>query len=999
MKAARVAWSVAWAVAFLLTAGGLVAHVAAQEASGATPEVYIPESGEDRIVLIVNVPPPVWGEQTLRGKTYDTVSLPGWGHISQAGSPQLPLRRFLLGIPPEAEVRLTVRSGTPEVRGPYRLLPAPRLVPRPAPPDAAPWDTPPLFERHYEESRPYETDAFYPTAIARLAEIGMIRSRRIAAVEVTPLRYNPKNGLVEFYPRIEIELAFSYPHGRTQSHRLTAESPLYERILQDYLLNYDSARSWRGLPQAARSPQATAAQSGWPLPAPAYKIPITRTGLYQITYDRLAAAGLPVDTLDPRTLQMFLNGQEIAIQVIGQDDGVLDPDDYILFYGQSIRHKYTKENVYWLTYGRSKGRRMKEQPGQLPGKPTSLSNHGPNLPIPTAFTQHLRIEEDHKYQNKWPGDDWVDRWYWALTSSTPDDITATLTLRNLATETTTATLWASMWGYNADAVNPDHHVQFYVNGKYIGEHWWDGNIAVQWVQIAFPQSYLISGTNTLQVHVPGDTGAAADLVMFDRFELEFGHAYRADDNMLTFSQPPTGPLEYAVAGFRRADVQIYDVTLPTDTISIVSATVEAAAATYTVRFSSTAPTTKTYLLLTPDRRLAPARIISDSPSTLHDPTNGADYVLITHPDFTPAAETLAAYRSAQGLRTMVVDLTDVYDEFGYGLETPQAIHDFLRYAFERWEPPAPTYVLLLGDATFDPKDNYGLGDLNFIPTYLAAVDPWMRETAADNRYVTVSGDDRWPDMLIGRLPANSLEEANVMVAKTLAYERTMGGADWNNHLTFVAGEQPDPQGAGNFHDLSDDIVDHFVPGTYTVSKIYLGSIPGSTCVSGDECRQMLINTLNTTGTLFVNYIGHSARNYWSAHILDLPAVDLLTNDDRLPIMLPMTCLDGWYIYPGGYKSLSEGIVSAANGGAVASWAPAGLGVVEGHDRLNKGFLEAALTDGIRELGAAALAGKLRLYNTGSHLDQIDTYHVLGDPALRINLPPYRLFLPFLENSG
>ncbi len=52
------------------------------------------------------------------------------------------------------------------------------------------------------------------------------------------------------------------------------------------------------------------------------------------------------------------------------------------------------------------------------------------------------------------------------------------------------------------------------------------------------------------------------------------------------------------------------------------------------------------------------------------------------------------------------------------------------------------------------------------------------------------------------MPVNSLAEANEMVDKTIAYEQTQGGADWNQHLVFVAGEQPDPLGAGNFHDTA-----------------------------------------------------------------------------------------------------------------------------------------------------------------------------------------------------
>jgi hypothetical protein len=145
----------------------------------------------------------------------------------------------------------------------------------------------------------------------------------------------------------------------------------------------------------------------------------------------------------------------------------------------------------------------------------------------------------------------------------------------------------------------------------------------------------------------------------------------------------------------------------------------------------------------------------DQPSDLIHPANGADYLIITHQDFYTAVQPLANDRASRGLRVKMVKVQDVYDEFNFGLLDPQAIRDFLAYAYHNWQPPAPTFVLLVGDGTFDPL-NY-LGDLRpeFIPPYLADVDYWIGETAADNRYVSVSGDDFLPDMALGRLPVNT----------------------------------------------------------------------------------------------------------------------------------------------------------------------------------------------------------------------------------------------------
>ena len=65
----------------------------------------------------------------------------------------------------------------------------------------------------------------------------------------------------------------------------------------------------------------------------------------------------------------------------------------------------------------------------------------------------------------------------------------------------------------------------------------------------------------------------------------------------------------------------------------------------------------------------------------------------------------------------------------------------------------PRYVLLVGDGHYDFKNVTGTPQLNLIPPYLIPIDPWIGETAADNRYVSVDGTaDFMPDMAIGRIP-------------------------------------------------------------------------------------------------------------------------------------------------------------------------------------------------------------------------------------------------------
>jgi uncharacterized repeat protein (TIGR01451 family) len=708
---------------------------------------------------------------------------------------------------------------------------------------------------------------------------------------------------------------------------------------------------------------------------------VAQDGIYRLAYNDLEQAGIQMETVDPQTLQIFSKGDELAIRVEGEEDGEFNSGDYVLFYGQGLENKYADRNVYWLVYGVTVGRRMPTREGVAAG---------PVLPS-TDFTTQVQIEEDVRYMSLWPGDDSTDRWFWQplvvlSAEDPPPSHTVEIDLGHVSSEGMGALLRTVLKGHTATP----HLAEFYVNDVYIGDYHWYGMDTVEVAEVGFDQAILTTGVNTITTMLGG--AAKYESVYLDRYELEYGHAYWADGNQLRFDQADSGEWLYEIGGFTRPDVEVFDISEPLTVTQVLSLGVGSAPA-HTVRFSDTVSSARTYLALTPDRWLSPESISLDAPSSLHKTTNGADHIVISHAEFLPAADRLASYRADQGLRTSVVDVQDVYDEFGFGLPLPDAIREFIEYAFEHWQSPAPTYIVLLGDGTYDPKNNLDLGVVNYITPYLADVDRWMGETATDNWFVDVVPDPKHlPDLMIGRMPANSLAEAYTMVDKTIAYEQLMPVAEWSRHLIYVAGRQPDPQWAGDFHDLSEALIEDYVSAPYDVSRIYLGdgdpeTAPMSTCASAVECKQQLVGAINE-GAWLVNYIGHGSVIQWDAYMFDLAAIDQLTNGDRLPVMLPMTCLEGQFHGPYPDKpSISESVVRAEGGGAVASWGPTGLGVAYGHDELNRGFLEATLFGGVNEFGPATFEGKMRLAAANHSLEQIQEYTVFGDPALRLHASP------------
>src|SRR5690606_24642898 len=86
--------------------------------------------------------------------------------------------------------------------------------------------------------------------------------------------------------------------------------------------------------------------------------------------------------------------------------------------------------------------------------------------------------------------------------------------------------------------------------------------------------------------------------------------------------------------------------------------------------------------------------------------------------FLEALEPLLEHRRGQGMRTIAVSLQQVYDEFGYGRQSPQAIRDFLEFAYKQWREPRPSFVLLVGDASCDVNDYTGSPNQNLLPSQL-----------------------------------------------------------------------------------------------------------------------------------------------------------------------------------------------------------------------------------------------------------------------------------------
>jgi uncharacterized repeat protein (TIGR01451 family) len=936
-----------------------------------TSDVRLVSADERGVVLELLTPEFQIGQSLADGNPCQLVTVAGYGATDTPGWPRLPVKGAMVGVPARAKLTLTVlESDVATAQGRYDVCP----VSHPIAETDLGGEIEYGGEASSRDAQAYASDSYYPASLAEVVSSGLIRSQPVAQLQFHPLRYNPVSGELQYYRRIRVRLDFGAAGVQAAAAGGSQQEEPFDPILRATLMNYEDARRW----QVGRAPLGSQAEGVAAQGGAAYKLSVNEDGIYQVTYAQLQAAGVPVSSLDPSTLRLTNREQAVAISVAGEADGSFDPGDYLLFYGQKLDTKYTDVNVYWLTWGGAAGPRMPALDG-TPG--------GATVPSYFLTTRHME-RNDGGYSSNNPSGPDGDRWYWNAVRAPGPLATQsyTTTLKHVATDPLSATIRGLFKGYNAI---PWHHTLIYLNGHLIDNAIWPPQAEYSF-EVSVPQAYLVEGTNTISVTCPLDGGITTDVLFVNWFEIAYYHTYIAGGSPFFFGGDAAGTWELRVGGFLTDTLELFDVTTPASPTRILNAAVQGANP-YTLTFQPSLTAGHRYVALSPAQRKSPLRIEEDHPSDLQAATNRADYIIITHGDFyTDAlrladywADRLPAYHPPQSLSTTVVDVQDVYDEFNYGIFDPEAIRSFLAHAYAGWAPPAPAYVLLVGDGNYDFRNNYGRGELNYIPPYMADVDPEAGEVPADNRYVTVSGDDNLPDMHIGRLPVKTSAEAGALVTKILNYEQDPPGGGWSQRALFVADNN---DAAGDFFGYSDAVANHYLPAPYTPDKIYYGNFPYTT---GAAARTAIIGAIND-GRLVVNYVGHGSNQFWaSEYLLRIGDIAALTNNTgRLPLMAPMTCLEGYFAHPSppgvDMSCLAEGIVRAPAKGAIASWSPTGLGLSAGHDFLDRGLFEALFFDGVDQIGPATTQAKLYLYsNTGDYHDLLDTYVLFGDPALQL----------------
>ncbi len=760
---------------------------------------------------------------------------------------------------------------------------------------------------------------------------------------------------------------------------------------------------WEGYPEDAISPVYKSALDVSGIER--VKITVDHDGVYKIDYAELASIGYDFSLLDPRNLALSNQGRDIALYFSGEQDGTFDPDDYFVFYGEKFKgdnyalryadedsgwltysngwhpqvtanlfEKYTTANIYWLT--------LDNEPGLRMNLVTASPSNGWNL-APSYWHTEYTENQYWRWSYLFTGE---DTWFDLDVTSTLRERIYPITLTNISEEDFPVTVRGQVVPFDNNATNSnDHHTILTLNKNdpsavVVENAYWDG-LERHNFEAQVPRSAIHEGLNNLTLKLVEDS--LSTRIFFNWFEVSYLKKYIAENEQLHFADR-IGDWGYTISNFALGDnIWILDVTDPLAPALMTEYTVSNGS----VYFERSAETVHNYFASSQSGLSTPLISIY-SPPDLLSTDNGADYIVISADPFIPGANTLASHRQENGLRAKVVNLEDIYNEFGDGIKHPIAIKNFLRYVFVNWQQPAPSYVVLVGDDNFNTVGtNRYPQATGFMPPNLGWIDWTQGEVDDTNDLACVVGEDTLPDLAISRIPVSTAEEFEAYVQRVIAYENVPYSDLWRSTALLVADNVPDP--AGDFVAASNSLINEFfVPNEYTSDTVYLDDYADS----GSDARNAIVSKLNANSPGILSFIGHGYVNRWAAGsegMFYTDTIQQLTNSNQLPVVLSMTCLDGSWFYPPSYypNSIAEEMIRSRTNagsprGAIAMWASTGFGTVADHDVLERGFLSAMLSENAL-LGDATVSGKLNMLLSGSGDDVIQTFTLFGDPALKI----------------
>lgn len=746
-----------------------------------------------------------------------------------------------------------------------------------------------------------------------------------------------------------------------------------------------------------------------------YKVKVDKTGLYKIDRAFLEAdLGINLNNINPRQIKIYgtrggklpeANSspriddlEELHIFVAGENDGVFDGNDHILFFAEgpdlwsfdknTLKYTYDKNiyddfNYYFIKIGGDNGLRI------------PIIENSPITPdkISSTYDYLQRFEEDkinllgafaqtHGSGKEWYGDVFTqgsrERNYSSKFDFSDIDFLQPLSVEMLFASRSSAT----------------HSVQLS-----FGEEKITGNIgSVSFAardagETTYARKSLISSEINL-------LGSSTDLkiTMLDNIAnssgwLDYIQIVSKRNLNLTSGQKIFRNSEFnnvATAGFNLNNYSgqtIWDITYPLQPREI--------RVNDNLLSFNTQEEISVFLAHTGvNSAFAPQAVGKIPNQNLHS-MKDEDLIIVYHPEFKTEAEKLAQHRaSAYGLKVLLASTDEVYNEFGGGKADPTAIRDMARLLLYR--NPEYSYLLLLGDASYDYKGVMkDFNFENFVPTYQTNESLSPLSAFPTDDYFGLLGQTEGVnlsgalDIHVGRLPVRNLTEAQNVVNKIIHYDSkgTLFG-DWRLRTGFIADD-----GDNNLHvrDMNSIAKSNETrQNLHNQEKVYSDAY--KLLATSGEPRfpdaNRAINDNIFKGQVAVTYLGHGGPLGWAQErILTVPDIQNMTNMDALTLMITATCSFGSFDDP-SLTSPAEHALLNPRGGAIALMTTSRVVFTNSNFQLTNSVHDVLFE---KDNGLPPTFGRIMTFGKNK-VPGINSrkFSLLGDPSQRIALPHYEI---------
>jgi hypothetical protein len=696
--------------------------------------------------------------------------------------------------------------------------------------------------------------------------------------------------------------------GHVEISPIYYEKGVLKKIIRfsiSYQINTQNTRTSR-----AASIQSSNLKSGnW------YRFAVDTTGVHKLSKNFLNSLGINTSTLNPKTIKIYghggkslplLNSETVSndlientIQVIGEDDGVFNDNDYILMYAigpkkynsdnNSHINPYSDKSYYYVNISLGNGARM-----STATEPTGNANV-----IYNSFHNYKFVESDTyniaKMGRRWFGHRFYVENVRAFSFDFPNLITTSpITLRV----------------YTAAASESNTSMQLNVNGALVTNLTYPGIDNSILARLKSYNGTISSNSETINVELSYNNNSNPSATAYlDYISIEAECALTSFGTQFEFKHNDTST-QFGIGQFEISNAanisQVWDISNPYQIQFYNNTDAESE-----FSFKTNLGTLKTYQAVGTDfyfpRKTNTTSIPNqDIKGTVFLDEQGQfkdiDYLIISPNYLKAQAERLAQiHRVQNNLNVKVYTLESIYQEFSSGMQDIGGIRNFVKYVYDNASTPSKKlkYLCLFGDASFDYKDRTS-NNTNIVPSWYSTesfslVSSFISDDffgMMDSNEGTMTNNNKL-DIAVGRILAENTQRAKDMVDKIESYYLPENYGSWRNNFLLIS-DDVDKFSDRIIQSTTEEIAEDVKAEKpfLNVQKIHADSYVQETSSGG--ARYTLVNKAIfdalEVGALVVNYFGHGGEDGLAAErIFDKINAQELNNPSKLNCFVTVTC--------------------------------------------------------------------------------------------------------------